>query len=138
MDSLFPTRQRINGQLVYSANRLLGREVQTRYTRAATSSRLELKKKKESTLRSNWNISVVLFSGEVLLLIFLFIVFLTDPVKAPEICKIAKFLGLMICTFLFFLGGGGGWLGWVWICKKEDLATIIVTLKKESIFRFSR
>ena len=59
MDSLFPTRQRINGQLVYSANRLLGREVQTRYTR-------------------------------------------------------------------------------VWICKKEDLATIIVTLKKESIFRFSR
>ena len=70
MDSLFPTRQRINGQLVYSANRLLGREVQTRYTRAASSSRLELKKKKECTLRSNWNISVVLFSGEVLLLIF--------------------------------------------------------------------
>ena len=34
MDPLFPTRQRINGQLVYSANRLLGREVQTRYTRA--------------------------------------------------------------------------------------------------------
>ena len=46
MDSLFPTRQRINGQLVYSANKLLGREVQTRYTRAATSLRLELQKKR--------------------------------------------------------------------------------------------
>ena len=69
----------------------------------------------------------------------MFIVFLTDPVKAPESCKIAQIFGFNDLHISLFLGGGGrGGLLWVWICKKEDLATIIVTLKKESIFRFSR
>ena len=67
MDSLFPTRQRINGQLVYSANRLLGKEVQTRYTRAATSSRLELKKKKRmyTSIELEYFSSVVFRRGSI-------------------------------------------------------------------------
>ena len=57
--------------------------------------------------------------------------------KAPESCKVAQIFGFNDLHISLFFGGGGG-VGWVWTCKKEDLATIIVTLKKESIFRFSR
>ena len=51
--------------------------------------------------------------------------------KAPESCKVAQIFGfndLHISLFFFFLGGGGVGMG----------MDIIVTLKKESIFRFSR
>ena len=58
--------------------------------------------------------------------------------KAPESCKIAQIFGFNDLHISLFFWGGGGGLGWVRIRKKEDLATIIVTLKKESIFRFSR